>query len=90
MESEKLLEKKLKKRTEEYGGMCIKLICTHLNGLPDRLLLLPGGRLLFVEVKTTKQTPRRIQTMLHNKLKKLGFEVYVVDTTAKINQLFNE
>lgn len=89
MEGEKNLERKLKRDTETAGGWCIKLICTHVSGLPDRLLLLPGGRVIFVEVKTESKKPRRLQTIIHKRLRKLGFVVEVVDTSKKINDIFN-
>jgi CO dehydrogenase/acetyl-CoA synthase delta subunit len=88
MESEKLLEKKLKTRVEALGGMAIKILSIHINGLPDRLCLLPGGRLFFTEIKTTKKKPTRIQLLMHRKIRKLGFEVYVIDKSEQIDKIF--
>jgi len=52
---------------------------------------LPGGRLFFIELKTTKQKPRKIQLYVHKKLIDLGFKVYIVDTSLQIkNILVNE
>ena len=88
-ESEKLLERKLKALVEnQLRGWCIKLVCTHLSGLPDRMCLLPGGRVLFVEVKTTGKKLRLIQKVVRNKIKRLGFEVHTLDNTAKMNEIF--
>ena len=55
IESEKLLETKLKNGTEKMGGWCIKMLSTHLTGLPDRVCLFPGGIIFFAEIKTTKK-----------------------------------
>lgn len=87
IESEKIIERKLVELIKLHNGLCIKLLCDQFIGLPDRLCLLPNGRLVFVELKTTGKKPRRIQTVVHNKLRKLGFRVEVIDTTAKVIEL---
>lgn len=84
IESEKLIERKLTRLVKERGGMCIKLLCDNIVGLPDRLVLFPLGIIAFVELKTTKKKPRRIQLFMHNKLKALGFRVEVIDTTEGV------
>ena len=89
-EKEKALERKLVKEAKDRGGWCLKLLSQFVNGLPDRLLLLPGGQILFVELKTTGEKPRRIQEVMHKRLRDLGFEVYVVDSSKKIKALFND
>lgn len=87
IESEKVLERKLSKKIEQLGGWSIKLLSTHVTGLPDRLCLLPGGKVLFVEVKTTGKKPRKIQIKIHEKLRGLGFEVLVIDNSEQIKRL---
>lgn len=87
IESEKIIEHKLVELIKLHKGLCIKLLCDQFIGLPDRLCLLPNGKLVFVELKTTGKKPRRIQTVVHNKLRKLGFRVEVIDTTAKVIEL---
>lgn len=91
IESEKLLEVKLKAMIEkELKGLCIKLSAMHFTGLPDRLCLVPYGKLFFCEVKTTKMKPKRIQQIVHDKIRLLGFKVYIVDSTEIINQIKHE
>lgn len=85
IESEKVLEKKLSEAIKKAGGLSIKLISIHFIGLPDRLCLLPKGRLFFIEMKTTGKKPSKIQNIVHAKLDALGFPVLVIDTTQKIN-----
>jgi len=87
VESEKLLERKLSKGIEKLGGWSIKLLSTHITGLPDRLCLLPGGRLFFAEIKTTKQKPRKIQLWVHQKLRNLGFRVEIIDNSDFIKEV---
>ena len=83
--SEKVIERKLVEAVKANGGMCIKLLCDNLLGLPDRMVLMPHSKIAFVELKTTGQKPRRIQVFMHKKLKALGFRVEVIDTTEGIN-----
>ena len=91
IESEKALELLLKYIIEKkLGGQCLKLLSTFTAGLPDRLCLLPGGRLFFVELKTTKEKPRKIQLFMHKKLSKLGFKVWVIETSEQIHNLHRD
>ena len=84
VESEKLVERKLVELTKINNGMCIKLLCNHILGLPDRLCLFPGGKLAFIELKTTGEKPKRIQIFMHKKLRALGFRVEVIDTVEGV------
>lgn len=83
--SEKVIERKLVEAVKANGGMCIKLLCDNLLGLPDRMVLMPHSKIAFVELKTTGRKPRRIQVFMHKKLRALGFRVDVIDTTEGIN-----
>lgn len=90
IDSEKLIERKLVQQVKEKGGMCIKLLCNHIQGLPDRLCLFPDGKIAFVELKTTGEKPKRIQTFMHNKLRKLGFQVLVIDSVKKVSEFIDD
>lgn len=85
IESEKVIERKLVEAVKANKGMCIKMLCDQLMGLPDRLCLFPGCKIAFVELKTTGKKPKRIQTFMHNKLRLLGFRVEVIDSTEEVN-----
>ena len=87
VESEKVTEKKLRDEVESLGGLCIKMISTHLNGLPDRLCLFPNGAAVFVEVKSTGDTPKRLQRIMHKNIRKLGFPVYWIDSQNQIPKI---
>lgn len=85
IESEKQLERLLKSTVENtMHGLCLKLLSQHMIGLPDRICLLPGGKAFFVEVKTTGKKPRKIQEVVHQKLRSLGFRVYVLDSSRML------
>lgn len=84
IDSEKLVERKLVEAVKVNNGLCIKLLCDYITGLPDRLCLFPNGKIAFVELKTTGQKPRRIQLSVHNKLRAIGFRVEVIDTVEGV------
>lgn len=90
VESEKLVERKLVELMKINNGMCIKLLCNHILGLPDRLCLFPGGKLAFVELKTTGEKPKRIQIFMHKKLRALGFRVEVIDTVEGVIEFVDD
>lgn len=90
VEREKYLEKKLASEVRKKGGWSIKILSTHISGLPDRLCMLPGGELFFAEIKTTGEKPRRIQLHIHKKIRALGFRVEVIDRSKQIIEILNE
>lgn len=89
IDSEKLVERKLVELVKVNNGVCIKLLCDQLIGLPDRLCLFPNHKMAFVETKTTGQKPRRIQDYMHKKLRALGFRVEVIDSIEGVEQFIN-
>ena len=90
IDSEKSVERKLVELVKINNGMCIKLLCDQLIGLPDRLCLFPNHKMVFVETKTTGQKPRRIQAYMHKKLRALGFRVEVIDTVEGVNEFIED
>ena len=86
-ESEKALEAELRERCKALGWMCIKLTSQYQRGLPDRLILMPGGRVCFAEIKTTGKKPTALQKVTHERLRALGYRVEVVDTTESLDNL---
>ena len=81
---EKDIEQKLAARTRAMGGIAPKFTSPGFDGMPDRLVLLPGGRMGFVELKAPGRKPRALQLARHRLLRRLGFKVYVID---EINQI---
>ena len=84
--SEKYIEVKFCERVKGMGGFPIKLLST-ITGLPDRLCLLPGGCLFFAELKSTKKTAKARQKLVHAQIRALGFEVYVIDTMERAEEV---
>lgn len=90
IDSEKAVERKLVEMCKENGALCIKLLTYQFTGLPDRMCLFPGGIIIFVELKTTGEKPRKIQSSIHKKLRELGFRVEVIDTIEDVENLVFE
>lgn len=72
---EKDVERKLKKRVEELGCMCLKFESPGYTGVPDRIILMPGGEAFFVETKAPGKKERPRQEYVQNRLRGLGFIV---------------
>lgn len=88
MESEKATEAYLRSEIKKLGGTAYKFVSPGSAGVPDRMICLPGGKVLFAELKSEgkKSTPK--QTQQQNKLRALGFTVYSdLDTKAKVDNL---
>ena len=88
--SEKTTERMLTGVVKAIGGMAPKLISPGLSGMPDRLILLPGGRLAFVEVKAPGMQLRPLQVKRKRQLEALGFKVCVLDRKEQIQQILKE
>lgn len=87
---EKVIEHKLSEAVRHAGGLALKFISPGFNGVPDRLLLLMGGKVAFVEVKAPGEKPRPLQLHRIAQLRKLGFRVYVLDDVEQIPILLGE
>lgn len=77
---ERDIENKLVERVKKAGGMCLKLVSPGNAGVPDRLALFSGGKVVFVELKAPGKKPRPLQVRQMAKLRKMGFEVLVIDS----------
>lgn len=87
---EKQTEQKLVSSVKRLGGIAPKFISPGLYGMPDRIVLLPGGHMAFVEVKAMGCKPRPLQLAMHGMLRRLGFRVYVVDCLEQIGGILDE
>lgn len=87
---EKEIEQALVKAVKARGGMCPKLTSPGTDGMPDRIVLLPQGRMSFVEVKAPGKKPRSLQVHRHEELRNLGFPVFVLDSLDQIKEILDE
>ena len=87
---EKDIEQELVSRVKVMGGIAPKFTSPGFDGMPDRLILLPSGRIGFVELKAPGRKPRALQLARHRLLRRLGFKVYVIDEINQIDSVLEE
>jgi len=87
---EKTLEGKLVRAVRALGGIAPKFVSPGFDGMPDRLILLPGGGIAFAELKAPGKKPRPLQLRRKRQLEALGFRVYVIDHPDQIGGVLDE
>ena len=88
--SEKAIEQKLVKAVKAVGGIAPKFTSPGFDGMPDRLVLLPEGKIGFVEVKRKGKKPTPLQEARRGLLRRLGFRVFVLDDITQIGGIISE
>ena len=87
---EKIIEEKLVKAIRLMGGLPPKFVSPGFDGVPDRLILLPNGRMAFAELKAPGKQLRPLQKRRKRQLETLGFRVFVIDNTDQIGGVLDE
>ncbi len=87
---EKFVEQKLVRAVKAMGGIAQKFTSPGMAGMPDRLILLPDGKMGFAELKAPGKKPRPIQIARISQLRRLGFKVYVVDGVEQIDFVLDD
>jgi len=87
---EKNVEQQLVRAVKAMGGFSPKLVSPGSDGMPDRLVLFPGGKLAFVETKAPGRQMRPLQVRRERQLEALGFRVYCVDRPEQIGGVLDE
>ena len=85
--SEKAIEKYLVEQAMEHGMLCLKYSNPNMVGYPDRLLVIPGGRVVWVELKSKGRKPKMIQQIRVDQLRGMDHHVAVIDNKADIDEL---
>jgi len=88
--TEKYIEQKLVRAVKERGGIAPKFVSPGLDGVPDRIVLLPMGRIAFVELKAPGNKMRPLQVRRKGQLEALGFLVYCIDGLEQIEEVLKE
>ena len=81
---ERQIEQRLTQAVRKRRGLCPKWVSPGMDGVPDRIILLPGGRIAFAELKAPGQKPRPLQLRRKAQLERLGFAVHVIDNVNQI------
>ena len=88
--NEKYIERKLTEAVKKVGGLALKFVSPGLNGVPDRIVLLPYGRMAFVEMKSPGEKMRPLQLKRKKQLEGLGFHVFCIDEVSQIGGVIDE
>lgn len=88
--NEKQIEQTLVRAVRRRGGICPKWVSPGLDGVPDRIILLPSRRMAFAELKAPGEKPRPLQAARIRQLNALGFRVYVIDNADMIGGVLDE
>lgn len=84
------IEKHLKNRVKKQGCLALKFTVPGMSGMPDRLILLPGGKVYFVELKKPGGKLKKLQQKRAEMLKALGFSVYCLDSNETVDSFIKE
>lgn len=87
---ESFIEKQLRDEAKRRKGMALKFVSPGMNGVPDRIILLPDGKMAFVELKAPGKTPRPLQKKRKRQLESLGFPVFIIDRPDQIGGILDE
>lgn len=88
--SESQLERKFCKKIQELGGMALKFTSPSQAGVPDRIILMPEGKIYFVEMKCETGRVRAIQKYIFEKFEKLGFKVHIINSDDAIKSFMEK
>jgi hypothetical protein len=87
---ERQIEQRLRIKIKAIGGLALKFVSPGVVGVPDRIILLPGGRIYFVELKAPGKKPSPKQVKMAQTLASLGHPVRVIDSMEKVKEFINE
>ena len=82
---ERNVERALVRRVKALGGLCDKFVSTGRRSVPDRIVTMPGGVIVFVELKAPGKKPTKLQARDHERRRALGCDVRVIDTVEQAN-----
>jgi len=87
---ERDIETYLRDEVIKAGGWAPKWTSPGNSGVPDRIVIMPGGRVVFVELKAPGKKPTELQMFQQRRLRALGCDVRVIDSREGVNQLIKE
>ena len=86
---ERDIERSLVKRVDALGGIAEKFTSPGRRSVPDRIVSLPGGVIIFVELKRPGAKATELQLRDHDRRRALGCDVRVISTMEEVNAFPN-
>lgn len=86
MDRERDIERYLRHRVEQMGGLAFKFVAPGNDGVPDRVIIMPGGLVSFVETKTKGGRLSPIQKWQHDRMRRRGCSVRTIWTKAQVDE----
>lgn len=83
---EKVIEQYLRDQVKAIGGKAYKFVSPGNAGVPDRLVLLPGGVVAFVELKAPGKKPTALQEAQQRRISSMGFKVFTIDSKQGVDE----
>ena len=87
---ESSIESKLVRMVRERGGLCFKFVSPGNRGVPDRIVITPAGRTVYVELKTEVGRLAAIQKWQHEELRKRGADVRTLKGLEQVKAFVEE
>lgn len=87
---ENTIEQNLINQVKKLGGMALKFVSPGTSGVPDRIVILPGGVIFFAELKRPGGALRKRQELMTRKLQELGAAVFVIDSKEMVEEVLQE
>lgn len=88
--NEKYIESRFREAVRDAGGLALKFTSPGYAGVPDRIVLMPGGMVCFAELKASGKKMRPLQMRRKQQLESLGFRVYCIDRPEQIEGVIDE
>ena len=88
--TEKQIETRLRIMVKQAGGKALKFVSPGYNGVPDRLIFMPGGRIYLVELKAPGKKLTPLQQKRKHEFESLGFRYYVIDSYEAVEGFLGE
>jgi streptogramin lyase len=84
---ERDIERHLVRRVAERGGVAYKWVSPGRVGVADRIVMLPGGRVWFVELKTATGRLSPLQKVFAADMARMGMNYLVLRTKGEVDEL---
>jgi len=88
--TEREVERFFKAQLEKRGAIVWKFVSPGQAGVPDRAVLLPGGRVVFAEMKAPGKKPRPLQRAVFSRMERIGHRVHVIDSPEAVKKFMEE